>query len=377
MKVPFLDLSIQYKEIKDEISKALDEIYKRSDFILGKEVSEFEEAFAGYCSVDYAIGVNSGTDALFLSLKALDIKEGDEVIVPAFTYIASSFAISHTGARPVFCDIEEDTYNINSGLIEDKITENTKAVMVVHLYGHPVNMEPILDIARRYNLKVIEDCAQAHGAKWQMANGKWQMVGSIGDVGCFSFYPSKNLGAFGDAGMIVTNDKTVRNKLRRLRDYGKSDKYHHDEIGYNSRLDTIQAAILKVKLRRLDKWNELRRQNAEFYNELLGEISEIITPVEKDYAKHIYHVYAVKIRGSDRDNVVEQLKKNNIGVIVHYPIPLHLQKAYKELGYKKGDFLVSEEVASSIISLPMFPGMKKEHIEYVVSKMSDVLSPMS
>ncbi len=373
MKVPFLDLSIQYKEIKDEVNKVLNEIYKRSDFILGKEVSEFEEAFAGYCSVDYAIGVNSGTDALFLGLKALDIKEGDEVIVPAFTYIASSFAISHTGARPVFCDIEKDTYNINSGLMEDKITENTKAVMVVHLYGHPVNMEPILDIARRYNLKVIEDCAQAHGAKWQMANGKWQMVGSIGDVGCFSFYPSKNLGAFGDGGMIVTNDKTVRDKLRRLRDYGRSDKYHHDEIGYNSRLDTIQAAILKVKLRRLDKWNELRRQNAEFYNELLGEISEIITPVEKDYAKHVYHVYAVRIRGSDRDNVVEQLKKNNIGVIVHYPIPLHLQKAYKELGYKKGDFLVSEEVASSIISLPMFPGMKKEQIEYISNKIKEAI----
>ena len=290
------------------------------------------------------------------------------MIVPAFTYIASAFAISHTGARPVFCDIEEDTYNIDSGLIEDKITENTKAIMVVHLYGHPVNMEPILDIARRNNLKVIEDCAQAHGAEY-----KGKRIGSIGAVGCFSFYPSKNLGAFGDGGMIVTNDKTVRDKLRRLRDYGRSDKYHHNEIGYNSRLDTIQAAILKVKLRRLDKWNELRCQNAKFYNELLGEISEVVTPVEKNYAKHVYHVYAVRIRRGDRDNVVEQLKKNNIGVIIHYPVPLHLQKAYKELSYKKGDFLVSEEVASSIISLPMFPGMKKEQIEYISNKIKEVI----
>ncbi len=387
MEVPFLDLSIQYKEIRDEIDTNLQKVFKKGNFILGKEVEEFENEFAEYCGVDYGVGVNSGTDALFLALKALNIGAGDEVIVPAFTYIASSLAISYTGAKPVFCDIEEDTYNINPDLIEDKITDKTKAIMVVHLYGNPVDMQPILDISDKYNIKIIEDCAQAHGAVYRPTrintNSKSRIdtnkkndgretindgrkVGSFGDVGCFSFYPTKNLAAFGDAGMVVTNNKELRDRLYRLRNYGRKDKYHHVEIGYNSRLDTVQAVILKAKLKKLDKWNELRRNNAEYYNSLLCDIDEIITPIEKDYAKHVYHVYGVRIKDNKRSKVIEKLNDNNISAIIHYPIPLHLQKAYSELKYKEKDFPVSEKIALEILSLPMFPGIKKEQIEYVV-----------
>jgi dTDP-4-amino-4,6-dideoxygalactose transaminase len=398
MKVPFLDLSIQYNEIKDDLHKSLAKIYERSDFILGKEVSSFEEAFADYCDAGYAVGVNSGTDALFLGLKALGVDEGDEVIVPAFTYIASAFAVSYTGAKPVFCDIEEDTYNINPELIEEKITSKTKAIMPVHLYGHAADMKPIKEIAAKRNLKVIEDSAQAHGAvckglriknKGSSIKGKTedkkqtteaeikdkkQKVGSIGDVGCFSFYPSKNLSAFGDGGIIVTNDKAIKEKIWKLRDYGRSDKYHHDEIGYNSRLDTVQAAVLKIKLKRLDEWNEARRKNASNYNELFKDMPEVIRPVEKSYARHIYHVYAIRVPSDKREKVIRRLQESEIGVIIHYPVPLHLQKAYENLGHSEGDFPVAEKTSAGILSLPMFPGMKREQIEYVVSKISDVLN---
>jgi dTDP-4-amino-4,6-dideoxygalactose transaminase len=363
MKVPFLDLSIQHEQIKEEVKRSLDKIYKESDFILGKELKNFEEAFGGYVGTKYAIGVNSGTDALFLALKALSIQKEDEVIVPAFTYIASAFAISYTGAVPVFCDIDEDTYNIDPVKIEEKISSKTKAIMAVHLYGQPADMDPILEIAEKHNLKVIEDCAQAHGAtyrstrintdKTQRGTDREQRVGSIGDVGCFSFYPSKNLGAYGDGGMVVTNNEQIKNKLHKLRDYGRSDKYHHDKVGYNSRLDTVQAAVLKAKLKRLDKWNNLRIKSAQQYDALLKDTQGIITPARKDYVKHVYHIYAIRV------------KNNNIDVIVHYPIPCHLQQAYKNLKYKQSDFSVSEKVASSIISLPIFPYIKEEQIEYV------------
>lgn len=384
MEVPFIDLDIQYEEIKNEIKPVLENIYKKGDFILGEEVSQFEKEFADYCGVDYGVGVNSGTDSLFLALKAFDIGEGDEVIVPAFTYAASSLAISYTGAKPVFCDIKEDSYNINPELIEEEITDNTKAIMVVHLYGQAADMEPILEVADKHNLKIIEDCAQAHGCLYRGTqigtNGKEQIntdkerkVGSFGDVGCFSFYPTKNLGSFGDGGMVITKDKEVRDKLRMLRNYGRKDKYHHVDIGYNSRLDTVQAAVLRVKLNYLKEWNDERKKNAKLYNKKLSSVQDVITPTEKEYSRHVYHVYALRIKNDGRDKAVEKLKDNGIGVIIHYPIPLHLQPVYEDLGYKKGDFPVSERIASEVLSLPVYPGIKEEQIDYVVKVIKQIV----
>ncbi|MGE4357864.1 MAG: DegT/DnrJ/EryC1/StrS family aminotransferase [Candidatus Omnitrophota bacterium] len=363
MKVPFVNLKEQYEEIKAEVRRNLEEIFKKGDFILGEKERQFEEEFAKYIGRRYAVGVNSGTDALFLGLLSLGIGKGDEVIVPAFTYIATALAVSYTQAKPVFVDIEEKTYNLDVSKLEKAITRRTKAVIPVHLYGHPVNMEPLLRIVRKYNLKVVEDCAQAHGARWQMANGKWQKVGAIGDVGCFSFYPTKNLGACGDGGMVVTDDKRIYKKLLMLRDYGRKSRYEHIIKGYNSRLDTLQAVILSAKLKRLDKWNKLRRRNAKIYTRYLEREENIILPQEEPYAEHVYHIFAVRIK--DRDRIIEELQKRKIGVLIHYPIPLHLQVAFKELAYQKGDFPVAEKVAGEVISLPMFPHLSKAEIEYV------------
>jgi dTDP-4-amino-4,6-dideoxygalactose transaminase len=369
MNISFIDLEKQYEEIKKEIKIGLEAVFRKSNFILGEEVRKFEEEFARYCGVKFAVGVNSGTDALFLGLLSLGIGKGDEVIVPAFTYIATSLAVSYTQAKPVFVDIEEDTFNLDVKKIERAITPRTKAIIPVHLYGHPVDMGQLLRVARKYNLKIVEDCAQAHGAEYKFqvtSNQKpvTRKVGAIGDIGCFSFYPTKNLGACGDGGMVVTNNENTYNRLLMLRDYGRKNRYEHIMKGYNSRLDTVQAVILLAKLKRLDRWNQMRRQKARLYHRLLKKNVHILLPIEKPYARHVYHIFAIRIK--NRDRVCEKLKKEGISVLIHYPIPLHLQEVYRELGYKRGDFPVAEKVAKEIVSLPMYPHLKKDDIRKVV-----------
>ena len=371
MKVSFIDLNAQYRQIKKDIDLSFNNLFKKSDFILGDAVREFEEEFAQYCGVKYAIGLNSGTDALFLGLLGLGIKEGNEVIVPAFTYIATALAVSMCGARPVFVDVDEETYNIDPSKIETAVTKRTKAIMPVHLYGQAADMQPIIKIAKKYNLKLVEDVAQAHGAKWKDKNDKSKKLGSIGDIGCFSFYPTKNLGAFGDGGMVITNDELVYKRLIMLRDYGRKDRYEHIIKGYNSRLDSIQAIILRAKLKYLDRWNKSRQKNAQIYNEQLSNCKEAITPKVSNYSTHVYHIYGVRVK--NRDLIYDKLRKKGIGALIHYPIPLHLQKAYKELRYKRGDFPVTERVASQIISLPMHPYLKKEQIKIVTDKLKGLL----
>jgi len=367
MNVPFLDLTTQHKEISIDAHAAFERVFGKSNFILGEDEVRFEEEFASYCGSKFAVGVNSGTDALVLGLLSSGIGPGDEVIVPAFTFIASASAVSLTGAKPVFVDSDEKTFTLDVDKIEGLINKKTKAIMPVHLFGQTADMGRIMKIARKYNLKIIEDAAQAHGALYyngpvKTAN-QGKKAGSIGDVGCFSFYPTKNLGAFGDAGIAVTNDKNIYRKLLLYRDNGRKSKYEHILLGYNSRLDTLQAAFLRAKLPHLDRWNDARRKIAKTYNTLLRDIVGVVTPVEADFSHHVYHVYSILVK--NRDKVVEYLKSKGVGVMVHYPLPLHLQKAYESLKYSKGDFPVAEKVSKQIISLPMHPVLTVEQVLYV------------
>ncbi len=370
MKVDFVDLKRQHKKIEPEIEKAFKSALKRGDFILGQEVKLFENEFARYCGSKFGIGLNSGTDALFLSLLAMGIGPGDEVIVPPFTFIATANCVSYTGAKPVFADIDPATYNIDCSKIEKAITSRTKAVIPVHLFGQCADMDPIMRIAGRHGLKVIEDACQAHGALYKSHvtshTSQVKKVGSIGDVGCFSFYPTKNLGGFGDGGMVVTNDEKIYRKLLLLRDCGRGpkDRYEHLVVGYNSRLDTIQAAGLRVKLKYLDLWNKMRKYNAGLYDKLLEGSENIIRPFSADYSEHVYHVYAVRLK--NRDEVQAGLKAGNVATAINYSIPLHLQKAHKGLGYRPGDFPAAEKVCREIISLPMHPMLSRKEIEYTV-----------
>ena len=363
MKIPFADLGAVHRELNGEISKAIREVISRGDFILGKDVLEFENEFSKECGCQFGVGVNSGTDALFLSILSLGIGPQDEVIVPDFTYIATALAVSYTGARPVFVDIDEETYNIDPRKIQKAITKKTKAIIPVHLFGQPANMPQILRIAKDKGLKVIEDVAQAHGATIKLGQKGWKKVGSLGDTGCFSFYPSKNLGAMGDAGMVVTNDEQIYQKLLILRDQGRITKYKHTIIGYNARLDTLQAAILRVKLRRLNQWNSMRQKAARTYDKYLKGIKGVAIPKVAAGLRHVYHIYAIRVK--NRDKVYEHLREKGITAMLHYPIPLHLQMAYRHLGYRKGDFPVSEKIASEIISLPMHPYLRENQIKYI------------
>jgi len=361
MGVPFLDLKPQYHSIKNEVNAAVQQVMDSCRFVLGENVANFERDFAGFCGTDFAVGVANGTDALRLALLACGIGKGGKVITTPNTFIATTEAISQTGAKIVFVDIDPDTYNIDVSQIEEKINERTQAILPVHIFGEPADMNPIMEIARKHNLKVIEDACQAHGAEYE-----GRKAGSIGDAGCFSFYPSKNLGAFGDGGMVVTGDEEVTQRTKIFRDHGQMKKYEHLVEGYNSRLDEIQATILRVKLRRLDEWNKLRRKNALIYNELLKDVDEVVTPSEAEHARHVYHLYV--IRTPRRHELQEWLKSKGIGTGLHYPIPLHLQRAYEYLGYKEGDFPVAEESAKQILSLPMFPELTGEEIETVASE---------
>ena len=367
MKVDTFTLKRQYEQIKDELKGPIEKVMTSGAFILGEEAGFFEQEFTAYCGVKYGIGVNSGTDALFLACLACGIGKGDEVVTPVYTYIATSLGISMTGAKPVFVDTEEKTYCIDVTKIEKAITKKTKAILLVHLYGHPADMDPIMQIAKKHKLKVIEDCAQAHGALY-----KNKKVGGFGDAACFSFYPTKNLGAFGDGGMVVTNSEEVRDKMILLHDYGRKGRYENIIKGYNSRLDTLQAAILRVKLKHLDGWNEKRRKNATLYTKLLKEAKlDIVIPCEAEYAKHIYHQYAVRVK--NRKEVMEKLANEGLRMLIHYPIPIHLQECYKELSYKKGDFPIAEKCCEGIMSLPMYPELTEEEIRYVVDTFNKIL----
>jgi dTDP-4-amino-4,6-dideoxygalactose transaminase len=367
MQIPFLDLKIQYQQIKDEILPIFHDIMANAMFIGGPQVTGFEQEFADFCETRYCAGVASGTDALRFALMAAGIGPGHEVITVPNTFIATSESITQTGATPVFVDVYPDTSNIDVQQIESKITSKTKAIVPVHLYGQPADMDPILEIAQRYGLEVIEDACQAHGALY-----KGKKAGSIGLAGCFSFYPGKNLGAFGEAGAVVSNDETLIQKIKVIRDHGQATKYFHDMEGYNGRLDALQAAVLRVKLKKLAAWNQSRRQNAALYTRLLSEIPEIETPVEKDFANSVYHLYVIQTK--HRDNLMKHLNEKNIGTGLHYPLPLHQQKAYQHAGYRKGDFPVSEKLAGTLLSLPMYPELTEEKIEYVVDSIKNFVS---
>ncbi len=367
MKVPFLDLKIQYKEIEQEVLPMVTDAMENASFIGGPQVSGFEEEFAGFCDSKFCIGVGSGTDALRFALMAVGISAGDEVITVPNTFIATTEAISQVGATPVFVDIYSDTGNIDVSLIEGKITEKTKAITPVHLYGQPADMDPILEVAKRHNLAVIEDACQAHGALY-----KNKKAGSMGVAGCFSFYPGKNLGAFGEAGAVVTQDDAIADKIRMIRDHGQEKKYFHQMEGYNGRLDSIQAGVLRIKLKRLGAWNRSRWQNAVYYNELLSEIPGVTIPVEADFVLSVYHLYVILV--NNRSELQKFLNEKGIATGLHYPMPLHLQKAYAYLGFKEGAFPVTENVAERLLSLPMYPQLSKKQIEYVAESIKEFIS---
>lgn len=359
MSIPLLDLKCQYQSIKAEVDAAVAAVLESGAFILGPTVEMFENSIAEYLGVKHAVGVASGTDALVLALAALGIGEGDEVITTPFTFIASAECIAAVGARPVFVDIDPHTYNIDPNMIEPAIIERTKAIIPVHLYGQPAEMDRILQIGKKHNLAVIEDTAQAFGACY-----RGERVASMGEVGCLSFFPSKNLGAYGDGGMVVTGDDRVAERLRMLRQHGSKVKYYHDRHGYNSRLDAMQAAILQVKLAYIDEWNEARRRCALRYNELFSD-SPVITPFEAGERTHVYHQYTVRV--PDRDAAIERLKSAEIGHAIYYPVPLHLQTVYGSLEYSEGDFPVTESACEEVLSLPIFPELRHDEQEQVAT----------
>jgi len=361
MKVPLLDLNAQYKNILNDIKKAMDKVFTTHHYILGEQVAELEEKIAYYCHCQYAVGCASGSDALMLSLKALDIGIGDEVITTPFTFFATAGTIHHIGAKPVFVDIKEDTFNIDTDKIQEKITEKTKAIMPVHLFGQPAEMDKIMEIANEYNLKVIEDNAQGIGTKY-----KDKTAGTIGDIGTLSFFPSKNLGAMGDGGMCLTNDKELAEKLRCLRVHGSTSQYKHKWVGYNSRLDTLQAAVLLVKLQYLDNWSQGRRDNADYYNEQLKNVPQVITPKISNKCTSIYNQYTLRVQ--NRDGLLKHLRNNNIGCAIYYPLPLHLQECFAYLGGKEGDYPVAEKSSKEVISIPIYAELTKEQQDYIIEK---------
>ena len=365
MKVPFLDLKAQYQSIKDEIAVELQKVLDNTAFAGGPFVAQFEKEFAIFCQAESATGLGSGTAALWAAIQGLGIGKGDEVITTPNTFIATAEAISFSGAKPVFVDIDEQTYNMNPQLLEDAVTPKTKAIIPVHLYGQTADMDPIMKIAKDNGLFVIEDACQAHGAEY-----KGKPAGSIGDAGCFSFYPGKNLGAYGEAGAVVTNNAQLTENIRMFRDHGQKKKYYHSMIGWNARMDGFQGAVLSVKLKYLNKWNDSRRKNAQLYNELLADVECVITPTEADYAKHVYHIYT--IRTGNRDTFMTALAENSVFCGIHYPVPIHLQNAYHSLGYKKEDFPVAEKCCGQLVSLPMFPELTPEQIGYVVEKIKSI-----
>ena len=357
MLVPFVDLQAQYRSIKAEVDAAIARVVESASFILGREVEAFEAAFAEYTGARFCVGVNSGTAAIQLAVTACGLGPCDEVIVPANTFFATAEAVSTAGATPVFVDADPDSCNIDPAKIEAAVTPNTRAVIPVHLYGQPADLDSVFEVAARHNLAVIEDAAQAHGARY-----KGRRVGALGRAGCFSFYPGKNLGAYGEGGAVVTDDEEVARRVRLLRDHGSGRKYHHEVVGYNFRLEGIQGAVLNVKLGHLDRWNRLRREHAALYNELLAG-SGLLLPREMPYAEHVYHLYVVRAEG--RDALQGELAAAGVQTGIHYPIPIHLQPAYASLGHQAGDFPEAERQARAVLSLPMFPELTENQLMHV------------
>lgn len=360
--IPMVDLQRQYKILKDEIDTAIAEVLNSSQFILGPNVLELEKEIAAYHGGPFAVSVANGTDALFLALKACGIGDGDEVITTPFTFIATAEVISRLNAVPVFVDIVPDTFNIDPEKIEKKITRKTKAIIPVHLFGHPSDMDPIVNLCQRYSIRIIEDCAQSFGAEY-----KGKKVGTIGDCGCFSFFPSKNLACYGDGGMVITGEKDIAEQIRLLRDHGSAVKYRHSVIGYNSRLDEIQAAIVRVKLRKIGEFNDSRRANADIYRSCIKK-NDVILPIESAGCRHVYHQFTIKSK--KRDDIMDCLRRNDISSAIYYPLPLHKQEAFAGQRTISGELPVSDECASEVLSLPMFPELREEEIQHV----SDVIN---
>jgi len=355
--IPYADLKAQYHSIKTEIDSAIAGVLESSQFVLGAEVAEFEKEFAAYCANREAIGVNSGTSALHLALLAAGVGPGDEVITTPFTFVATIAAIQYAGATPVYVDIDPQSYNLDPGRLESALTAKTKAILPVHLFGQPADMAPLRNIARSHGIVVIEDAAQAHGAEYH-----GQRAGSLADLACFSFYPGKNLGAYGEAGAVVTGNPDYAKTIRLLRSWGESRRYYHDLRGFNYRMEGIQGAVLRVKLRHLERWTEARRAHAAVYDHLLKG-SGVATPMQMPYSRHVYHVYAV--RTPNRNALAEALKAADIQYGIHYPIPVHLQRAYRDSRYGEGDFPVAERIAGEVLSLPLYPEMERSQIERV------------
>jgi dTDP-4-amino-4,6-dideoxygalactose transaminase len=370
VRIKFVDLQAQYASIQAEVDAAILRVLRHSDFILGRDVTQFEEEFATYCGAKHAVAVTSGTDALHLALRALAVGPGDEVITTPHTFIATAEAISATGARPVFVDIDPETYTLDPNLLEAAITERTRVVIPVHLYGQSADMDPILEICRRHGLWVVEDAAQAHGAEY-----KGRRVGTIGDVAAFSFYPGKNLGAYGDAGAVTTDSEEIATRVRLLSNHGSATKYEHVIIGLCSRMDTIQAAILRVKLPHLPRWTEQRRQVAAWYQHGLSATPGIETPSEPEWARAVYHLYVVRV--NDRARVQSALAGVGVATQIHYPKPVHLQPAYAHLGYEPGDFPHAEKAAAEVLSLPMYPELSREQSDYIVEQVRQAASDVA
>lgn len=367
MKVPFLDLQAQYQTIRPEIALAMQKVLDDAAFAGGPYVAQFEKEFALFCRCQHALGVSNGTAALWMALRGLGVGPGDEVITVPNTFIATAEAISMCGAKPVFVDIDETTYTMNPALLEAAITSRTAAIIPVHLYGQMADMDAIMAIAKAHELFVIEDACQAHGATY-----KGRPAGSIGDAGCFSFYPGKNLGAYGEAGAVVTHNAELAAKIKLLRDHGQPQKYHHNLIGWNGRMDGLQGAILSVKLKYLAAWNEARRRHAQLYRALLAGLENVVLPREAIDAQHVYHIYAVRVQ--NRDRAMKALAEKGIQCGVHYPIPLHLQEAYHFLGWRDGSFPIAEMCAVELLSLPMFPELTVEQLEYVASEIKRLVN---
>jgi dTDP-4-amino-4,6-dideoxygalactose transaminase len=367
IKVPFLDLWSQHLPLMSEFNQAIREVVESSAFAGGRFVTAFEEDFAAYCNVPYAIGVGSGTEALWLSLLACGVGSGDEVITVPSTFMATAEAITHCGARPVFVDVDESTYTMNPDALKHALTAKTKAIIPVHLFGQPADMDPIVDFGRKHGLHVIEDACQAHGATY-----KGRRVGTFGDTACFSFYPGKNLGAFGEAGAVVTSNAELNEKIKILRDHGQERKYFHSVVGWNCRMDGIQAAVLRIKLRQLETANQRRRNHAAQYGTGLREFDGIITPTEASYARHVYHIYAIRV--SNRDETVKSLTDQGIATGIHYPVPVHLQEAYQTLGYTRSSFPTAERCAAEFVSLPMYPELTHSQIEQVIEGVKEAVA---
>jgi len=363
MKIPYLDLQVQYQSIKPEIDAAIHKVLDSSAYVLGPAVGEFESDFASYCGVDCCAGVNSGTNALLLALRALDIGPGDEVITAANTFVATIAAIAHSGAKPVLVDVDPVSRNLDPLLLSMALSNKTRAIIPVHLYGRMVDMDPILKLARKHDLAVIEDAAQAHGALY-----KGRRAGSIGRLACFSFYPGKNLGAYGEGGAVVTSDPNLDKRVRMLRDHGSERKYYHDLLGYNARLEGIQGAVLGVKLKHLDAWNDGRRQVASWYGELLEGVPVTLPEMNDDYTQ-VFHLYVIETER--RDALQAYLGEHGVPSLIHYPVPAHLQKGFDFLNNRAGDFPITERLAGEILSLPIFAEMTREQVDYVADRIKD------